>query len=85
MVGDRSSGVFNLRIINASLDDDAEFDCQVGPMLPHKPIRHSARLTVIGKTLLSRSSAASDRKEAPSESSLRIILQAALTPASSCL
>ncbi|CAB3371803.1 Hypothetical predicted protein [Cloeon dipterum] len=47
MIGDRSSGVFNLRIINASLDDDAEFECQVSPEGLHKAIRAAARLTVI--------------------------------------
>jgi hypothetical protein len=50
MVGDSASGVFNLRIINASLDDDADFECQVGPEKKHKPIRAAAKLTVIGKS-----------------------------------
>ncbi|XP_059482331.1 nephrin isoform X2 [Neocloeon triangulifer] len=47
MIGDRSSGVFNLRIINASLDDDADFECQVSPAKGHKAIRSGAKLTVI--------------------------------------
>jgi hypothetical protein len=47
MIGDRSYGIFNLRIQNASLDDDAEFQCQVGPATGSLPIRTSANLTVI--------------------------------------
>uniref|UniRef100_A0A8D9ETC5 Nephrin n=1 Tax=Cacopsylla melanoneura TaxID=428564 RepID=A0A8D9ETC5_9HEMI len=46
-VGDTSHGVYNLRIRNVSLTDDAEFQCQVGPAQYHKPIRANARLTVI--------------------------------------
>ncbi|KAI5736518.1 hypothetical protein M8J76_004169 [Diaphorina citri] len=46
-VGDSSHGVYNLRIRNVSLTDDAEFQCQVGPAQYHKPIRANARLTVI--------------------------------------
>lgn len=49
MIGDRSYGVFNLRILNASLDDDAEFQCQVGPAKNSAPIRTAANLTVICK------------------------------------
>jgi hypothetical protein len=56
MVGDSASGVFNLRIINASLDDDADFECQVGPEKKHKPIRAAAKLTVIGKSRCRRRS-----------------------------
>ncbi|KAF4524058.1 hypothetical protein B566_EDAN007783 [Ephemera danica] len=47
MLGDRSSGVYNLKIANATLEDDAEFQCQVGPSKYHKPIRAYARLSVI--------------------------------------
>ena len=49
MIGDRSYGIFNLRIQNASLEDDAEFQCQVGPAKNSDPIRTSANLTVICK------------------------------------
>ncbi|KAJ6647174.1 Nephrin [Pseudolycoriella hygida] len=31
VLGDRTQGVYNLKISNASLDDDAEYQCQVGP------------------------------------------------------
>lgn len=47
MVGDRTYGVFNLRIVNASLDDDAEYQCQVGPGPGSEPIRTKTTLTVI--------------------------------------
>ncbi|XP_063835240.1 nephrin [Ostrinia nubilalis] len=47
MFGDRRHGVYNLRIVNASLEDDAEYQCQVGPAQMHKVIRANATLTVI--------------------------------------
>lgn len=47
MVGDRRHGVYNLRITNASLDDDAEYQCQVGPARGHSVIRANALLKVI--------------------------------------
>ncbi|KAL4706186.1 hypothetical protein ACJJTC_015054 [Scirpophaga incertulas] len=46
MFGDRRHGVYNLRIVNASLEDDAEYQCQVGPAQMHKVIRANASLTV---------------------------------------
>ncbi|KAL1124765.1 hypothetical protein AAG570_001386, partial [Ranatra chinensis] len=47
VVGDSKNGAFNLRVVNASLEDDAEFQCQVGPNGNNKPIRANARLSVI--------------------------------------
>lgn len=47
VIGDSKNGVFNLRVVNASLEDDAEFQCQVGPANFHKAIRADARLSVI--------------------------------------
>ncbi|XP_055601231.1 nephrin isoform X2 [Uranotaenia lowii] len=47
VLGDRAQGVFNLRISNASLEDDAEYQCQVGPAKFNSAIRANARLTVI--------------------------------------
>ncbi|CAK1549333.1 unnamed protein product [Leptosia nina] len=47
MFGDRRHGVYNLRIINVTLEDDAEYQCQVGPAQMHKVIRANASLTVI--------------------------------------
>jgi hypothetical protein len=49
MIGDRTYGTYNLRIQNASLEDDAEFQCQVGPSGNSGPIRTAANLTVICK------------------------------------
>ncbi|KAG6465063.1 hypothetical protein O3G_MSEX014915, partial [Manduca sexta] len=36
MFGDRRNGVYNLRIVNVTLEDDAEYQCQVGPAQMHK-------------------------------------------------
>ncbi|XP_041985986.1 nephrin isoform X2 [Aricia agestis] len=47
MFGDRRHGVYNLRIANVTLEDDAEYQCQVGPAQMHKVIRANASLTVI--------------------------------------
>ncbi|CAG5059980.1 unnamed protein product [Parnassius apollo] len=47
MFGDRRHGVYNLRIVNATLEDDAEYQCQVGPAQMHKVIRANASLNVI--------------------------------------
>lgn len=49
VIGDRRHGVYNLRVSNASLEDDAEYQCQVGPARLHKAIRANARLSVICK------------------------------------
>ncbi|XP_063232440.1 nephrin isoform X2 [Bacillus rossius redtenbacheri] len=47
VLGDSRSGVYNLKISNATLEDDAEFQCQVGPARFNNPIRANARLSVI--------------------------------------
>ncbi|XP_046619486.1 nephrin isoform X3 [Neodiprion virginianus] len=48
MVGDQNAGVYNLRITDASLTDDGEYQCQVGPfMRTVKAIRANAHLNVI--------------------------------------
>ncbi|XP_052747865.1 nephrin isoform X2 [Galleria mellonella] len=47
MFGDRRHGVYNLRIVNVTLEDDAEYQCQVGPAQMHKVIRANASLSVI--------------------------------------
>lgn len=46
LIGDQSNGIFNLRITDASLTDDGEYECQVGRYLRIKPIRASAHLIV---------------------------------------
>ncbi|XP_058458099.1 irregular chiasm C-roughest protein-like [Malaya genurostris] len=43
-----SSGVFNLRITNTSMDDSASYQCQVGPAKHNRPIRAAAKLTILG-------------------------------------
>ncbi|KAK8779720.1 hypothetical protein V5799_018940 [Amblyomma americanum] len=47
MTGEPSQGVHNLRIDNATLEDDAEYQCQVGPTSDHKAIRADAHVTVL--------------------------------------
>ncbi|XP_046865422.1 nephrin isoform X1 [Drosophila willistoni] len=47
VLGDRKQGVYNLRISNASINDDAEYQCQVGPARLQSAIRANAKLTVI--------------------------------------
>ncbi|XP_012226439.1 nephrin isoform X3 [Linepithema humile] len=46
MIGDQNAGIYNLRITDASLTDDGEYECQVGRYLRIKPIRASAHLIV---------------------------------------
>lgn len=50
VLGDRVQGVYNLKISNASLEDDAEYQCQVGPARFNSAIRANAKLTVICKS-----------------------------------
>ncbi|XP_043071244.1 nephrin [Drosophila grimshawi] len=47
VLGDRKQGIYNLRISNASINDDAEYQCQVGPARLNSAIRANAKLTVI--------------------------------------
>ncbi|XP_035786557.1 nephrin-like isoform X4 [Anopheles albimanus] len=47
VLADRNQGIYNLRISNASIEDDAEYQCQVGPAKFNSAIRANARLTVI--------------------------------------
>lgn len=49
VLGSDSSGIFSLEISNATLEDDAVFECQVGPSPNNRPIRASARLNVMRK------------------------------------
>ncbi|KAA0196522.1 hypothetical protein HAZT_HAZT009450 [Hyalella azteca] len=49
MVGNAEDGVHNLRILNVSLDDDGEFQCQVTPFNNARQIRAPAVLTVLGE------------------------------------
>lgn len=45
--GDPAHGVYNLTISDASLTDDGEYQCQVGPYGRSKAIRANAHLVVI--------------------------------------
>ncbi|XP_062711778.1 nephrin isoform X5 [Aedes albopictus] len=47
VLGDHQAGVYNLKISNASLEDDAEYQCQVGPAKFNSAIRANAKLIVI--------------------------------------
>ena len=49
VMGSDHSGIFSLEINNATLEDDAVFECQVGPSLNNKPIRAAATLNVMRK------------------------------------
>ena len=49
VLGTDESGVFNLQITNATLNDEAVYECQVGPNGTNKPIRASAKLNVLCK------------------------------------
>lgn len=50
IMGSEEQGEHNIRIENATLDDDAEYQCQVGPRGLSKPIRADAQLTVLSKS-----------------------------------
>ncbi|KAK0080413.1 hypothetical protein PV325_013982 [Microctonus aethiopoides] len=45
--GDQNAGVYNLTIKDASLTDDGEYQCQVGPYGKIRAIRANAHLVVI--------------------------------------
>ncbi|KAG8193433.1 hypothetical protein JTE90_009650 [Oedothorax gibbosus] len=47
MVVDAAKGIYNLRIHNVQMDDQAEYQCQVGPALNNLPIRAHAKVSVI--------------------------------------
>ncbi|XP_023221172.1 nephrin-like isoform X2 [Centruroides vittatus] len=47
MIVDERRGVYNLRIRETRLEDEGEYQCQVGPAPFNHPIRAQARLTVL--------------------------------------
>ena len=49
VLGSEETGEFSLEVVNATLEDDAIYECQVGPSFNNKPIRASARLNVMRK------------------------------------
>ncbi|KAL9915607.1 nephrin isoform X2 [Glossina fuscipes] len=44
---DAANGIYNLQIKNASLEDDAEYQCQVGPAAGNPAIRANAKLSIV--------------------------------------
>ena len=51
VTGSDDQGEHHMRIENATLEDDAEYQCQVGPKGLAKPIRADAQLTVLSKSM----------------------------------
>ena len=49
VIGTNESGIWDLEIKNVSLQDDADYECQVGPANYNRPIRHRAHLHVLCK------------------------------------
>ena len=49
VLGSDESGEYSLKVSNATLEDDAVYECQVGPATNNRPIRASARLNVMRK------------------------------------
>ncbi|KAF8792901.1 Irregular chiasm C-roughest protein like [Argiope bruennichi] len=47
MIVDERRGVYNLRLRGVQLDDEGEYQCQVGPEHKNHPIRAAARVTVL--------------------------------------
>ena len=52
VLGNDSDGRFNLQVVNATKNDEAKYECQVGPGRGNPPIRSSAFLTVNCKQIL---------------------------------
>lgn len=63
VTGSEELGEHHMRIENATLDDDAEYQCQIGPNGSAKPIRADARLTVLSKNHLQTASARERERE----------------------
>lgn len=49
VISDSSKGIYNLRITSVTIEDEGEYQCQVGPAQNQLPIRASSHVTVIGK------------------------------------
>ncbi|XP_076310452.1 nephrin-like isoform X2 [Tachypleus tridentatus] len=48
MMIDKGEGIYNLRISKTMLEDEGNYQCQVGPAPDEGPIRAGAKLTVLG-------------------------------------
>ncbi|XP_012277554.1 nephrin isoform X2 [Orussus abietinus] len=88
LVGNKSQNIYNLKITNASLTDDGEYQCQVRQYLSNPAIRANARLTVISRPLSVEISNYPDKKKvevkAGTNHSLECIVRFA-TPAASII
>ncbi len=49
VLGSDLDGIFSLQITNVTLEDDADYECQVGPANFNRPIREKAHLSVLRK------------------------------------
>ncbi|KAH8023593.1 hypothetical protein HPB51_014842 [Rhipicephalus microplus] len=58
MIVDNQRGVYNLRISNVQMEDEAEYQCQVGPAHKNHAIWTAARITVLGTLQLQNTVAA---------------------------
>ena len=50
MTGNAAEGIHNLRIDDARIEDDGDYQCQIGPGMHSKPIKADSRLTVLSKS-----------------------------------
>ena len=46
-IGNEENGEYNLQITNVTLEDDGNYECQVGPASYNRPIRKAAHLHVL--------------------------------------
>jgi hypothetical protein len=49
MTGSPQEGVHNLKIEDAGIEDDGEYQCQIGPGINSKAIRSGSKVTVLGE------------------------------------
>ena len=49
MTGNPQEGVHNLKIEDARIEDDGEYQCQIGPGINSKAIRADSKVTVLSK------------------------------------
>lgn len=49
MTGNPQEGVHNLKIEDARIEDDGEYQCQIGPGPSSKAIRADSKVTVLSK------------------------------------
>lgn len=49
MTGNPLEGIHNLKIEDARIEDDGDYQCQIGPGVHSKPIRADSKVTVLSK------------------------------------